>query len=171
MWLVALKFNLMFWTIVTFAVLLVVLWKFVWKPILKGLDERADKIQGDLDRADRIREEAEKKLEDYNRQIAKAKQEVDKIFQEGKKEAEEVKAKIVKSAEKEASDITERTKNDIEQARKKALDDLQIHIADLVVFASKKLVIETIGTDDHKKLIKEALDQYEQSQIETGRSH
>lgn len=171
MFLMKIEPGLLIWTIITFLLALVVLWKFAWGPILKGLDERAEKIQGDLDRAEQVKKEAEEKLAEYINKISKAKEETEAIFQDGRKKVEEAKAKIMASAEKEANEIKERTKNEIMQARNTALDEIQTYTADLIVFATKKVISETIGIGEHKKLIDDAITQYEQAQIDSEISH
>jgi F-type H+-transporting ATPase subunit b len=169
MWLVKVDPGLIFWTIVTFVLLVLSLWKFAWGPIAKGLDERAETIKGNLDRADQIRKDAEAKLVEYNVQITNARKEVEEIFQQGKKQAEENKARIMEAAGREATEIKDKAKNEIEQARKKALADLKNYVADLVVYASKKVVSESMGTDEHKKLINNAIKNYEA--IDSKTSH
>ncbi len=163
--------GLMIWTVVTFLFVVLILWKFVWAPILKGLDQRADKIEGDLQRAENARLEAEKSLSEYKEQLAKARDEANSMIQESRIKAEEVKARIVDAAEKVAEEIKEKAKQDIELSKRKALDEIQHYAADLIVMVSKKVIAGSLKGEDHKSLIDKAIGEYEDSRKSGQSSH
>ena len=76
--------GLLLWTIITFVVLLLILWKAAWKPIVEALDSRAEKVRGDIDNAEKARQEAEKILEEHRQLMNNAKAEAGEIISKGK---------------------------------------------------------------------------------------
>ena len=79
--------GLIFWTIVTFVILLLLLKKFVWGPILDAVERREQSIKMMFDNAENSRRKAQELLEKYERRLAEARQEVNKIIEEGKTKA------------------------------------------------------------------------------------
>lgn len=154
--------GLLIWTVITFLFVVLVLWKFVWGPILKGLDQRADKIEGDIQRAEDARNEAEKSLEEYKEQLAKARDEANAIIQESRSRADEVKNKIIESAESMAEEIKTKANQEMELSKKKVLQEIHEYATDLVLQVSKQLIKQTLQEGDHKAIIQKALDEYNQ---------
>lgn len=162
--------GLLIWTVVTFLLVVFILWKFVWGAVLNALDQRADKIQGDLERAEKARADAESVLAEYKEQMQKSKEEAAALMQETRSKAEEIRKKLLADAEKEATDIKERAKADIEQARKNAMDDLQSYMADIVVAVSQKVIGQSLDEKNQKQLIQQSIQQFAQAQID-DKSH
>ena len=79
--------GLLVWTIITFLVVVFILRAFAWNPILHALDERAEKIHGDIEKADKIRKEAEELLATYNAKITAARDEALAIVSEANSDA------------------------------------------------------------------------------------
>ena len=92
--------GLYFWTVVTFLTVLIILWLFAWKPIIQAIDARNDKIEGELKESQHLREESEKLFRDYESKMKEAQSETIQLIDEGKKEAEETRAKILKKSRK-----------------------------------------------------------------------
>ena len=76
--------GLFLWTVITFLVLLLILWKAAWKPIVEALDARAEKVRGDIETAEKSRLETEKLLSQHKEMMDKAKDEAAQIISEGK---------------------------------------------------------------------------------------
>ena len=76
--------GLLLWTIITFVVLLVILWKAAWKPVVEALDARAEKVRSDIENADRSRQEAEKLLAQHKSMMDNAKNEAAKIMSDSR---------------------------------------------------------------------------------------
>ncbi len=88
--------GLMIWTVISFALLLAVLWKVGYKPLADIIKKREDSIRGSIDEAERVRVDAEKLLENYKQQLAEARKESHEIIEQGKKIAENVKTDITR---------------------------------------------------------------------------
>lgn len=149
--------GLIFWTLVTFVLLLIVLYLTAWKPIIRALDSRADKIQGDIDQANQDREEAEKLLAARKAELDEQLSKAQEIIAEGKKDAEALKEDIVARANSEAEDIKDRTKREIELAKQKALSEIQNTVLDLSVSIAGKIIDKELDAQTHKALVEKSL--------------
>ncbi|MBN1533913.1 MAG: F0F1 ATP synthase subunit B [Spirochaetes bacterium] len=149
--------GLLLWTIITFIVLVLLLWKTAWKPIVEALDARAEKIRGDIDNAEKARQEAEKLFGQHKEMMDRAKDEAAQIISKGKEEAEKVKNEIIEKANVSGKEITERAKKEIEIAKEKALTDLKNEIVSLSTDIASKIVKKNLNSSDQKGLVEEAL--------------
>ena len=145
--------GLVFWTVVTFLTVLIILWLFAWKPIIQAIDARNDKIEGELKESQRLREESEKLLRDYESKMKEAQTETMRLIGEGKKEAEETRAKILKKAEKENSEIKARMKQEIEQAKISAVQEIQESMVNMTIQVISKIFKKDVDDKTHKELI------------------
>jgi F-type H+-transporting ATPase subunit b len=149
--------GLMIWTIATFAVLLLILWKAAWKPIVDALDARAEKIRGDIDNAERSRQEAERLLVEHREMMTNARNEASAIIAKGRDDAEKLRTQISETANSEAREIAERAKREIELAKEKALMDIKNEVVKVSTEIAAKIIKKNIKPEDHKALIEEAL--------------
>ena len=155
--------GLVFWTAVTFILVLVVLWLFAWKPILHGLDARNEKIQDDLDNSRKLREQAESLMADYKKHLDAAKDQALQIIDEGKRDAESVKNRIIADAKKEADAIHDRAIAEISQAKVRAVKELEKEVVDISVAIISKILNRDVSKDDHRNIILKELDQLKSS--------
>jgi F-type H+-transporting ATPase subunit b len=149
--------GLLLWTIITFLVLLLILWKAAWRPIVEALDARAEKVRGDIETAERNRLESEKLLAQHRELMDKAKEDALQVLAEGKNDAEKLKNGIVEKAGIEAKDITERARKEITMAKDKALSELKAEIVNLSTTIAAKVISKNLNPDDQKAFIDEAL--------------
>ncbi len=149
--------GLLLWTVITFVVLLLLLWKTAWKPIVEALDARAEKIRGDIDQADKSRQEAEKVLAEHKELMANAKDESAKIIAQGTVEAEKVKNDIIEKAQSEAKDLAERVKKEIAMAKDSALAELKTEVVTISTEIASKIIDKALKPEDQNALVAEAL--------------
>jgi len=149
--------GLIFWTVVTFLLLVFILYKLAWKPILSAVENREKRIQESLDRAEQAQKEADEKLETYQKMIAEAKQETQEIIAKGRKTAESLREAIVSKANEESSRLVENAKKDISLEREKALEEIRNLVVDLSMSAASKLVERSLTDQDHKKIVESYL--------------
>lgn len=149
--------GLMLWTIITFVVLVLIMWKAAWRPIVDALDARAEKIRFDIDNAERTRQEAEKLLGQHKAMMDNARNEASQIIAKGREEAEKMKAEIVEKATTESRTIAERAKKEIELAKDKALLDIKTEVVVLSTEIASKIINKNIKAEDQKALVEEAL--------------
>jgi F-type H+-transporting ATPase subunit b len=149
--------GLMLWTIITFIILVLIMWKAAWRPIVDALDARAEKIRFDIDNAERTRQEAEKLLSQHKAMMDNSRSEASQIIAKGREEAELMKAEIVEKATTESRTIAERAKKEIELAKDKALLDIKTEVVLLSTEIASKIINKNLKSEDQKALVEEAL--------------
>lgn len=150
------------WTLAIFVVLLIVLKKSAWGPILGALQKREEFIEKSLRDAKRDREAAEVKLREYLAQIEKAREEATAIVEEGRRDAEVVRRQIHDEARKEADAMVERAKREIGLARDTAVKDLYDLVADMSTDVAGKIIKRQLSPDEHRRLVQESIDELKQ---------
>ena len=145
--------GMMIWGWVTFIVLLILLYKVAWKPILSTIDKRENTIQDSLDSAKNAQEEAEKLLSKHQEMIKSAEQEAQNLIRENKDLAEKSKQEILAEARNTAQNFIEKAKADIEKEKEAALLSLRTEVADLVITATRKIIGETLDEAKHRRMV------------------
>jgi len=140
-------------SLVSFAVLFVIMWKFALPPITKMLDERAEKIKDSLEKAEQTRVEAERLLDEYKAQLAEARLESNRVIEQGRKVAETMKDEIVAKANEERESILARAREEIQGEKRVALAELQASVAELSVAVAGRIIGTTLSASDHAALI------------------
>ena len=147
------------WTLVIFALVLVVLGKFAWGPILKALQSREDFIRESLEKAQADRQEAEARLKEYLDKINNARAEATAIVDEGRRDAEAVKHRIEEDARAEAEKAVARGKHEIELATQTAVKELYATSAKLATELAGRILSREIKPQDHERLIAQAIEE------------
>ena len=147
-----------FWTLVIFVVVLVVLGKFAWGPILSGLQNRETFIREALESAKRDRESAEARLKEYEQKLAASRGEATAIVEEGRRDAEMVKRRIEAAAKEEADKTIERAKREIQIATDTATKELYTLSAKLATQLAAQVIGRELSPQDHQRLISQAID-------------
>jgi F-type H+-transporting ATPase subunit b len=149
--------GLMFWTLLTFVIVLVVLKKYAFGPIQAAIDARREQIQADVDQAEHAREEAQAALAEYRAALAASRQEATKIVDDARRTAEEQRRQAVAALEAEKSRQLERARAEIEAETRQSLQTIKAQIAELTVAATEKVVRRQLDEAEQKRLIDEAL--------------
>ncbi len=152
--------GLVFWMVLSFSMLLYILKKFAWKPILKALKERENTIDTALKSADKAREKMEQLKADNEKTIKEAKNIRDSLL----KEARQVKDKIIveakQKANSEATKIIADAKRKIENEKEAALDEIKNQVAGFSVEIAEKILKKKLEkTKDQKDLINKLIDE------------
>lgn len=151
--------GLMVWTVITFALLAIVLGKYAWKPLLQALNEREGKIRDSLDEAEKARSEAAELLKQNEKNLARAEEEYQRIIREGKTLAEKLKDEIVVKAQQQAQRQLQQAKDEIQRDIEAAKQQLRNEVADLAIQAAGKILDETLDAQKHKKVVDNVLNQ------------
>jgi len=149
------------WTLVIFGLVVFVLGKFAWRPILKGLNDREAFIRASLEQAKKDRDEAELRLKEYNEKLVHARKEATEIVEEARRDADVVKHKIEEAGRSEAAAMIERAKREIAIATDSAKKELYSVSADLATRIAEKLLVRELSPADHDRLLREAIDDIE----------
>ncbi len=145
--------GLIFWTALTFVIVLLILKKVAWGPIITALEEREKGIQSSIDTAHKAKDEAEAILRQNRELLAKADAESDKIIREGKEYADKLRTDINEKAQAEAQKMISSAKDEIEQEKRRALQELRNEVADLAVKGAEKIIRTALDADIQKKIV------------------
>jgi F-type H+-transporting ATPase subunit b len=151
--------GLFIWTIVTFLVLLTLLAKFAWKPLLQSLEARQETIARSLADAEKARVELERLNQESSAIIREARVEADSIIGASRADAERLRGELRERARAEADGIVKNAERQIQLETARALQQIRHEAADLSVAIASKLIQRNLSKEDNEKLIQEALDQ------------
>lgn len=150
--------SLIFWEVLSFAILFFILYKFAFPGILSALEEREKKIKNSLDEAERHRSEAEQKLKEYESKLNTAAKEAEGILAATKERAqrlmEENEQRMTAEAERIKGDAT----REIDQERRKAIQDIRAQTTDIALLVAEKVLQRSLNEADHRKFADEALE-------------
>jgi F-type H+-transporting ATPase subunit b len=145
--------GLIIWVIVTFIVLLWVLKKVAWKPILSALDQREAAIKESLEKAEKAKEEAQKVLDENKSNLAKAEEQSKKIIDQSRAYADKLKDQIIKDSKEQAKKIVDDASDEIERKKTAAFNDLKNQVAEIAINAAEKILKESINKESNKKIV------------------
>ncbi len=145
--------GLMIWTFIIFLLLLVILAKVAWKPLLASLKARENAIADSLSRAEQARADAERLIAENKQERAKAEEEVQKALREGRAFAEQMRRDLVDKAKEEAQRMLAQARAEIERDTQHALRQLRTEVSDLAIMATSKLLDENMNEERHRKVV------------------
>jgi F-type H+-transporting ATPase subunit b len=149
--------DLTVWTSVVFLVLLFVLWRLAWKPMLATLQKREDHIRTGLEEAERARAEAQRMREQFQAETRRAQEEVQRLMDQSRRDAQELRNTMLAEAKAETQKERERLHREIGTARDQALQQIWNQAATLAAAVSSKAIRRELSPDDHRRLVDEAL--------------
>lgn len=145
------------WTIIVFVLLLWVLKKFAWRPVLNTLNEREKRIEDSIKSAEKARDEAQAHLEEQRRHLENAKNEAQEIIAKGRKAAEGIKEDLITRARIESEQMLSKAQNEIALSRDKAIEEIRAIAVELSLVATQKLIRKTLTEQDHQVMVEESL--------------
>ncbi len=157
--------GLFLWTILTFLVLLGLLAKFAWKPLLAMLDRREEIIRQSLDDAEKAKQELQRLQQESKEILSKARVEAQSILAKTRSEAEKLKGEIRQQAKAQADSILRDAEKQIQVETKKAIAVIKNEIVDLSLLVASKLIKRNLSKKDNQSLIEESLKQVESSSV------
>ncbi len=141
--------------VVNFLILFAGLYFLLWKPILKMLDQRKERIQQALEDAERAREEREQAQAEFNRRLEEAARERERIVARAREEAQEVREAILAEAEKEAKRRLIGAREEAQLERDRILKELRGQVAVLAIAAANRLIGEALDEERQRRLVDE----------------
>lgn len=154
------KRDLALWTLVVFLLLLAILWKFAWGPISEALVQREQRIADDMAAARAQNEQAKELLHEHEIKLASAADEVRKMLDQARREADAQKQSIIDEAQQAAASEKDRAVREIGAAKNEALRDLADKSVGTAVDLAGRIVGRQLNQSDHENLIKDALDKF-----------
>lgn len=149
--------GLFIWSMVTFILLIFLLYKFAFGPLMALQKQRQDEIHSSIRESERLRDEAHTLLEDYKTRLASARQESEDILERARKVGESIKGEILEEAKAQAERAIEKAHEQIERETRQALQEIKSDIAALTLAATEKVTKKTLTERDHLDLINEAI--------------
>jgi len=153
--------GLFIWTIVTFLVLLALLAKFAWRPLLQALEERQAAIRKSLDDARLAKQELERLQQESTEIVRQERIEAEAIIAGRRADAERLREEMKQKARAEADGIVKNAERQIQLETARALQHIRREAVDLSVMIASKLIQRNLSKEDNEKLIEEALKQVE----------
>jgi len=147
------EFGLMFWTIFIFILLVLILSKTAWKPLMKAVEEREHAIRHDRESAEKARAEAEKIKADLDARLAEFRTEADRRLEEAKAEGDRGRLLILEEARKSAGLMVETAKRELEAQKNDLEKELKGKVAELAFMAAEKVLLKTIDQKANKELV------------------
>ena len=153
--------GLFIWTILTFLVLLWLLAKFAWRPLLQALESRQELIRKSLDDAQEARRELERLHVESAQILKEARVQADSIISQTRSDGERLREEMKQKARAEADTIVRTAERQIQLETARALQQIRHEAADLSVMIASKLIQRNLSKEDNERLIEDALSQVE----------
>lgn len=153
--------GLFIWTIVTFLVLLALLAKFAWRPLLQALESRQERIRKSLEDAERARQELERLQQESAKIMRQARIEAESIVTQTRADAERLREELKQKAKDEADNILRNAQQQIQLQTRQAIQQIRHEVADIAVLLTSKLLERNIAKEDNARLIDDTLKQIE----------
>jgi F-type H+-transporting ATPase subunit b len=154
-----LNIPLLITQLVTFTILLVVLRLVAYKPLMRMMDERSRRIKESMDQAETVRQQSLAAEDEVKKQLAEASREGQERLQRAIKAGDDVKAKAQADARTEAETLIIRARQEIQQERDEAINEVRRSFADLTVLAAGKVIEKSLNKEQHKELIDKVLEE------------
>ena len=147
--------------LVNFILLLGILGFFAYKPLMRMLDERTERIRESLEAADQARQEAANAQEAIQEQITEARREGQRIMDQTREAAERFRTEVMEKARLEAEAFVERARSDIQRERDTALQEVRASFGDLAITAAERVIRSSLDRTAHESLIAQVLEEGE----------
>ena len=149
--------GLMFWTIIIFAILLVVLSRFAFKPMLAAVEARERALQAAIDDAKRDQAEAARVLAEHRAQLEKARGEAQKLIADGRATADKLRNDLLEQTKVQQQEMLERARRDIDTEKNNAIAALRREAVDLAIAGAGKVIERNLDNDANRKLVESYL--------------
>ena len=149
--------GLMIWTVVTFVLLVLVLTKAAWKPILDGINTREQRIREDLDRAEKANADAAAMRARYETQLNEAQRSIQEMVQQARADGERTRAELVAAAKAEAERIVEKGRRDLSGETEKLRAELRNEVAGLSLQIAEKLLQRSLDKNVAAEVLNDAV--------------
>jgi F-type H+-transporting ATPase subunit b len=149
--------GLMIWTLLAFGLTLFVLSRVALPRIGEALEKRANAIRESIDAAEKQRADADRLLAEYRECLKEAREQADDIVARARKAGEAAEAEAAASGRSKREELVSAARRDIEMETRRSLERIRKEVADLTVLATEKVTRKTLDSEDHKRLIDDAL--------------
>ena len=145
--------------IVAFIILLLVMYFFAYKPVLKMLDERSRKIKDSMEEVQKVKDQAAQTEEEFKKKIEAASKEGQEVIARAMRTGEDARQRAQLEAKQEAQGLVEKARVEIERERNETIGELRQEFADLTVVAAEKVIGKSLDKEAHREIIDKVLDE------------
>ena len=149
--------GLMFWTVVTFLIMVFILKKLAWKPLLQVIDDREAQIRQDMEAAQKNREELEQLKKTYEDQLSQIEIKARALLSDAEQKALLSRETILKEAELQARKLSEKTRHELQVEKEKLSQELRKEVGDLSILMTEKLLKQSVDKKIQERFIQEFL--------------
>jgi len=149
--------SLIFWSLISFAILFFLLKRFAFPPILEILEERENKIRSEISDAEKLRQEAEGIKADLGRELKSAHEKAQTIIQMAGDESKKIQDKSINETQVKVRQMLSDAEQEIEITRNKLLNEIRGYTAALTMASTEKILKKVLSDDDKKRLIDESI--------------
>lgn len=151
--------GLIIWTIIIFVLLLILLKKLAWKPLISSLDKRESMIRESVEKAEQLKKDAEIMLNQNKMILEKADEESRKVINDGKEMAVKLRNELISKTGEDTTRMIKQAKAEIEREKLSALNQLKDEIANLAVNAAEKIIEQNLDEAKQKKIVEDFINQ------------
>ena len=151
--------GLMIWTLLAFVITMWVLSKFAFPRISQALEERAEKVNSNIDESERLRAEADELLNEYRERLKEAREQADDNVARARKASEAAKSEATAEGKAKHDELVAAARKDIEAETRRSLEQIRKEVADLTVLATEKVARKSLSPEDQKRLVEDALNE------------
>ena len=141
------------WGTLAFAIVFFLMWKFAFPSVKKAMDARTDRIRDSLSTAEQAKTDAQAVLDEYQRQLADARNESNRIIEDARQTAEALRRDLMARAEADAAEVRTRATADIEAAKDRAMEELRSQLTQLTLQLTELVVKRNIDRDANSRLV------------------
>ena len=145
--------------VINFSLLLAILFVVGYRPIMRMLDERSNRIKDSMDKAEFIKQEAERVKDEVQEKLEEARKDGQAVVAKANEIGERLKAEAKQEAQHQAEALISRASSEIQRERDEAVAELRKEIADLTILAAEKVIYRTLDRAAHEKLIENVLEE------------
>ncbi len=149
-----------------FGILLLILYGWLWDPLMQFLDERRSRVKDKLEGAERRKQEARQLVQQRREELADLKEERTGILEQARQTAEQQRDQIIERARREADRIMRATEERLQEEFRRARTSLREEVGDLVKQVAARLLQRELDSEDHRRYIDEMIDQMAQESAE-----
>ncbi len=143
--------------IVNFGLLFILLYMVAYKPVLRMLDQRSQRVRESMEQAEEIKRRLAQAQQDYERQIEQARKEGQAIIAQASQAADRLREETVRQTKEEAQKLVEKAKSEIDYERRRAMAELRDDVANIAVLAAGKVINRSLDPEAHRQLIQDFL--------------
>ena len=151
--------SLIFWSVISFALLFFLLKKYAFPPILEALEARQDKIRSEIEESEKLKQEAKNLKEQLEKEFKGAHEKAESIVQMASSEAKKLQEKTLSETQAKVRQMQADVEREIETSRNKLLHEIRAYTAQLTIASTEKFLRKTLGSGDKKRIADEAIEE------------